>query len=74
MVNLMIGQQNVEKSMTTMNTLQRDLDDYDVICLQQPYILGNGKLGGLLVDVVAHYSMTRCRAVVAILNKSLPVV
>lgn len=73
MAKLTTGEQNVSKSMTAMNTLQ-DLDDYDIICLQEPYIMGNGKLGGLPSDVVAHYSSTRCRAIVTVLNKSLPVI
>lgn len=74
MVRLTSGQQNVDKSMTTMNTLQDDLDDYDILCLQDSYILKNGKLGGLSGGVVAHYSQTRCRAAIAVMNRSLPAV
>lgn len=70
-IRLTSGQQNVGKSMTTMNTLQDDLDDYDILCLQEPYILKNGKLGGLSRDVVAHYSQTRCRVAIAVMNRSI---
>lgn len=72
MVRITIGQQSVNKSMGVMNAMQDDLDDYDILCLQEPYVYR--KVGGLPKDVVAHFSPIRCRAAIVVVTKSIPVV
>lgn len=47
MVNLRFEQQNVGKALAAANVLKVDLEDYDVICIQEPYVLSNGKVGSL---------------------------
>lgn len=59
--------------MTSMNTLKSELDDYDILCLQEPYMLYDGKLGGIPKDVVAFYSRTWYRTAAIFVNKSIPV-
>lgn len=60
------------------NVLKVDLDDYDIVCIQEPYVLSNGKVGCLSKCVTSYNSKTaaneRTRAVVIVVNRYFPVV
>lgn len=78
MVNLRFGQQNVGRANATANVLKVDLGDYNVMCIQEPYILSNTKVEYLHKGWTFYYTKTvtieRTWAVVLVLNRDFPVV
>lgn len=78
MVNVCFGQQNVGRAIAVTNVLKVDFDDYDVVYIQKPYMLSNGKAGCLSKVVTSYYSKTaateRTTAVVIVVNRNFPVV
>lgn len=62
----------------TSNVLKVDLEDYDVVCVQEPYVWSNVKVGYLPKGVASHFSKTmdslKRRTGVVVVNKHFPVV
>lgn len=55
MVNLRFGQQNIGKAIAADNVLEVDLGDYEAACIQEPYVLSNGKVECLPKGVTSYY-------------------
>lgn len=72
MVSFRIAQQNVGRSITAVTQVNVDVDQYHVLCVQEPYVFSEGKIGGIPVEVTAVYSQTRTRSVVYVMNKIVP--
>lgn len=56
MVNLRFGQQNSGRAIAEVNVLKVDLGDYDAVCIQEPYVLSNGKVVCLSKGVTSYYA------------------
>lgn len=58
--------------MTAMNLVKVDVDDYDVLCVQDPYVFADGRIGGIPDGAPTFYSRTQVRLMVLALNKTIP--
>lgn len=60
--------------MSAVNLVKVDLGDYGVLCLQEPYVFADAKVGGIPESAPAFYSRTQAKSAVLSLDKAVPAV
>lgn len=60
--------------MTAVDEVSVDSSDYDVLCIQELFVLPGGKVGGIPRGATAYYSPTQARTEVFVITKTVPAV
>lgn len=62
---------NSNRSMTAVDQVSVHSNEYDVLCIQDPFVLPVGKVGGIPKGATAYHSQTQARSVVFFMTKTV---